>query len=247
MQFFFPSQSPALIILLCGILFIATFSYVSQFETLPDFSTYKNVKEKKQAFFDYLTPKVDAVNQSIIEDRSEVESINDSFSGSLHWLTRARLVAIAHRYGIKPDQDTTDQTLLAETLLRVNVVPRSLALIQAAKESGWGTSKFARLANNLFGQQCFVKGCGIVPTARAAGRKHEVERFVTVQDAVAGYAYNLNSHPRYAELRRIRAKLARTDQPITGVALADGLLAYSERGAAYVAEIQSMIRQNKLE
>ena len=156
-------------------------------------------------------------------------------------------MAIAHRYGIKPDQDTTDQTLLAETLLRVNVVPRSLALIQAAKESGWGTSKFARLANNLFGQQCFVKGCGIVPTARAAGRKHEVERFVTVQDAVAGYAYNLNSHPRYAELRRIREKLARTDQPITGVALADGLLAYSERGAAYVAEIQSMIRQNKLE
>ncbi|MEM7099046.1 MAG: glucosaminidase domain-containing protein [Pseudomonadota bacterium] len=251
MQFRNITKTPVLLIGVCfGLILLVTllsFLYSDQDETLPDFSQYENVQAKKQAFFEYLAPKVEAVNADILRDRKKVQTINEDYSGSLHWLTRARLVEIANRYGMQPNQETTDSALLKEALTRINIVPQSLALIQAAKESGWGTSKFARLANNLFGQQCFVEGCGIIPAARAAGRTHEVERFVTVQDAVAGYAYNLNSHPRYQELRRIRAELATTDAPITGIALAAGLLAYSERGAAYVTEIQAMIRQNNLE
>ena len=242
-----PARSPILVSIASAALLVSLATWLNQFETLPDFSQHQDVQEKKAAFFNYLQPKVQAVNQRIRKDRKAVMALQTVAGDNLAWWQRARLVRIARRYGIDPDAEMSDHTLLAETLERANIVPTSLALIQAAKESGWGTSKFAKLANNLFGQQCFKPGCGIVPKARAAGRRHEVQRFTSVEDAIAAYAFNLNSHPRYAEMRQIRARLSATDQPITGTALAQGLLAYSERRGDYVKEIQAMIRQNKLE
>lgn len=246
MQLFYPDRSRFLITFTSLLVLVGTITWVNRFETLPAFDQFQNVQDKKSAFFEYLLPKIERVNRNIARDRQAALALK-SQPLPLHWLDRAKLVQIAHRYGITPDMQTSDQQLLSETLERANVVPASLALIQAAKESGWGTSKFARLANNLFGQQCFTPGCGIVPNARAAGRRHEVQRFVTVQDAVAAYAFNLNSHPRYLTLRQIRSRLDADNQPITGTALAEGLQAYSERGMPYVREIQSMIRQNNLE
>ena len=242
-----PARNPILICLCSIALLGATISWLDHFETLPDFSNYTDVTEKKLAFFTYLRPKVERVNHKIQAERDVLLSIQAHADGPLTWWQRARVVRIARNYGIEPTAEMSDQELLSEVLSRANVVPVSLALIQAAKESGWGTSKFARQANNLFGQQCFKPGCGIVPSARAPGRHHEVERFATVQDAVTGYVYNLNSHPRYARLREIRRRLSQTEQPVTGIALAEGLQAYSERGSAYIKEVQSMIRQNKLE
>ena len=242
-----PARTPVLITLI-SVLSIGTLVFwLAQFETLPDFKHYTDVAAKKQAFFTYLRPKVNRVNRDILADRASLLDIQLITGQPLPWWQRVKLVRIARDYGIEPDAQMSDTQLMHEALLRANEIPISLALIQAAKESGWGTSKFARLANNLFGQQCFVPGCGIVPATRARGPRHEVERFRTVQDAVAGYAYNLNSHPRYTELRAIRARLSNTQQPISGIALAEGLLAYSERGQAYVREVQSMIRQNNLE
>ena len=86
-----------------------------------------------------------------------------------------------------------------------------------------------------------------MPARRDEGKSHEVAKFNTPFDAVAAYMRNLNSHPRYDRLRKIRKQLRDSKQPINGTLLADGLLAYSERGAAYVTEVKAMIRQNKLE
>jgi len=139
-----------------------------------------------------------------------------------------------------------DWQRIAELLLaRVDVIPPKLALIQAAKESGWGTSRFARSANNLFGEWCFSEGCGVVPASRSEGRRHEVESFDSVQDAIASYVRNLNSHPSYAPLRERRAALRAAGEAPTALALADGLGRYSERGEAYVQEVKSMIRHNE--
>jgi len=116
-------------------------------------------------------------------------------------------------------------------------------VVQAAKESSWGRSRYAVEINNLFGQWCFKKGCGLVPKDRSDGARHEVRKFNAVSDAVRSYIHNLNSHRNYSDLRKLRQNLREKGQGIEGGDLVDGLLLYSERRQQYVDEIRSMIRQ----
>ena len=127
------------------------------------------------------------------------------------------------------------------------MIPNSLALVQAANESAWGTSRFARDANNYFGQWCFTRGCGLIPANRIEGAHHEVQRFSSPKESVASYLNNLNTHNAYAQLRSIRSNAVKNGEPITGYLLAAGLGKYSERGEAYIEEIRTMIRVNHLE
>jgi Bax protein len=129
----------------------------------------------------------------------------------------------------------------------VDTIPASLVLAQAANESAWGTSRFARQGKNVFGIWCFRDGCGKVPNARAPGKRHEVASFDSVQDGVSYYLLLLNTHPAYAQLRSLRDEKRRVDEKPTGATLAEGLLRYSERGGAYVRELQAMIRVNQLQ
>ena len=122
-----------------------------------------------------------------------------------------------------------------------------MALAQAALESGWGTSRFAREANNLFGQWCFDEGCGMVPDRRIAGAQHEVRSFETVDAAIAAYFRNINSHPVYAPLRDIRQSARKRGGGLSGLDMAAGLTRYSERGEAYIDEVRQVIRVNDLE
>ena len=157
------------------------------------------------------------------------------------WLSR-----LGKDYGIeKPDAGIPE--FLDALLLRVDTVPLSLALAQSAKESGWGTSRFARDGYNLFGEWCFEKGCGLVPQARTAGRSHEVEAFRSPRHSVASYLNNINTHEGYQTFRRERAKQRAASKVLSGTALATYLSQYSERGEAYVEEIRQLIRTNDLE
>ncbi|KGE03047.1 hypothetical protein HRUBRA_02364 [Pseudohaliea rubra DSM 19751] len=127
----------------------------------------------------------------------------------------------------------------------MDVIPPGLALAQAAKESGWGRSRFAVEGNNLFGQWCFDPGCGIVPARRPEGSRHEVAAFDSVDEAIRRYMNNLNTHERYAPFRERRAALRARDTVLTGPALVAGLLGYSERGEVYLDELRAMMRQNR--
>jgi Bax protein len=129
---------------------------------------------------------------------------------------------------------------------RVDVVPPSLAIAQSANESAWGTSRFARKGYNFFGQWCYRKGCGLVPKKRDANKTHEVAAFDSPQESVKMYIRNLNSNRAYKSLRDLRAKLRRSNKPVTGHELAAGLKRYSERGLEYVRELREMISYNKL-
>lgn len=124
-------------------------------------------------------------------------------------------------------------------------MPVELALTQAAIESAWGTSRFARLGNNLFGQWCRKAGCGIVPLRRTAGAKHEVRRFNNARESVRAYLFNLNTHRAYQKLRVQRAALNKAQQPVTASALALTLDKYSERGNAYVQDMLAFIKHNQ--
>lgn len=212
----------------------------------PDFSRYPDLAARKQAFYDYLLPKVYKSNQQIMRERQ--------------WLLMLR-----HR--VLKDQPLTDQELdelatfevryrtngngniaarVGKLLERVDVVPASLVVAQAANESAWGTSRFAREANNFFGIWCFYEGCGIKPSQRREDMSHEVAAFPTVEEGVRYYMRTINTHRAYEALREMRAVSRRHNQSFAGEQLAVGLVNYSERGTDYVKEIQSMIRHNRL-
>lgn len=212
--------------------------------SVPDFSDYPAGKERKQAFFSYFLPLVTSRNQQIADDRDQLLAWHQDAS-DLGWWDEHQLTGLAEHYGMESfdvDSDSDWSTLLR----RVDTVPPSLALAQAANESAWGTSRFSREGYNFYGQWCFEEGCGIVPNKRDAGKNHEVAAFDSPQESVDRYINNLNTHDAYKPLRLIRARLRDQDKSVTGLELAGGLGKYSERGDAYISELRSMMRFNDL-
>lgn len=212
--------------------------------SLPDFTQWPAGEERKARFFEYLRPLLEAENERVLAQRARLQRIagRDEPPG---YFDRRWLEALALEYLLDPGAHS-HRELVDALLLRVDAVPVSLGLAQAAKESGWGTSRFAREGNALFGQRCFVSGCGMVPGARSAGARHEVAKFATPQAAVASYVRNLNTHPDYRGLRQLRADLRAEEERVTGFVLAQALAGYSERGEAYIREIRRLIRYNQL-
>jgi Bax protein len=198
----------------------------------------------KAAFFEFLRPIARYHNERIEKQREWL--LRAAEKRSLGWFEERRLRRLAEEYRV--DLDALGP-LEAIVMLkrRVDVVPESLVLVQAAKESGWGRSRFSREGNMLFGERCFREGCGMVPDARPADATFEVTSFPTAYDAVGSYLRNLNTHPGYTGFRRARQVLRESDEPLSGVALAGHLGNFSERGDVYVQEIIAMILENDLE
>ena len=216
-------------------------------ETLPDFASMKDVKQKKHAFFEYLYPLIEVANKEVLVKRVKLSEIQADIAAG-DKLTPGEiefLAVISKEYSLK-SKDTISADHVKKLLRAVNYVPPSLALAQAANESAWGTSRFAKQANNFFGQWCFKKGCGIVPARRDVGSTHEVRKFNSTQGSVRSYLKNINTGRAYSSLRSVRAKTSGKNAMLTGHDLAGGLVKYSARGEAYVKEIRSMIRTNKL-
>ncbi|MEJ2470275.1 MAG: glucosaminidase domain-containing protein [Desulfuromonadales bacterium] len=211
-----------------------------------DIAKTSNLEAKKQSFFMGLLPMVLLANQEIRQERAQVlEILQKHRAGQLQDDDRARLNAIMQRYELR-GRPLVDHRTRSTLLRRVDTIPPSLVLAQAANESAWGTSRFARLGNNLFGEWTFKPGSGIVPEDRPSGAIYEVRKFPSLYESIRSYMKNLNTHSAYRKLRQIRERLRQSGQAVTGIALAHGLSKYSQRGAAYVTEIQAMIRQNSL-
>ncbi len=210
----------------------------------PDFEDYDAGTERKTAFFSYFLPLINEKNKEIAATRKTLLIWRNN-RNDIGWWDSRKLADLATLYRVKNfnlDNDDSWKTLL----MHVDVLPPSLVLAQAANESAWGTSRFAKLGNNYFGQWCFEHGCGLVPKKRDSGKAHEVAAFSSPQDSLESYMQNLNSHPAYLELRNIRTQLRTEKQTIAGYALAAGLINYSERGEEYIEELRNMIKFNKL-
>lgn len=212
--------------------------------TLPKFSEFADVKEKKQAFFDFIRPHVEAENKKILQQRAKLEIARMmlEYNEPLEKKQQRDIVNILKAYGLP---ETVNTLILSQALRRVDIIPKELALMQAANESAWGTSRFARIGLNFFGQWCYSKGCGMVPRRRNTGAAHEVAAFKSVRAAVSSYFRNINTHTAYKDLRLIREDLRRQQKPIAATALTHGLMSYSERGEAYIEELNTMINQNR--
>ena len=205
------------------------------------------VSVKKEQFFGRLIPLVQQQNETTRQLQQRILLIRQQVVAQqpLTETDQQLIAGLVIRYRL-PKTAAVDAELIDLLLTRVDLLPPSLALAQAANESAWGQSRFARQANNLYGQWCFRAGCGLVPKSRPEGMNHEVASYPSWQQSVAAYFLNLNSHPAYQPLRDIRAQLREQNLPLDGELLAVGLEKYSARGAVYVDSLQKIIRANNL-
>lgn len=217
-------------------------------QALPDFKAISDAQERKVAFFTFLQPLVELANAEVSVRRQRLEGwLAEAKRGKRFSSSTLRRIATEAEYARLEMPEQPDETFLTSLLERVDTVPVSLAMAQAAIESGWGTSRFAREGNNLYGIWCYTPGCGIVPARRPAGANHEVKSYDYPFGSTADYLQHLNTGAAYAHLREIRAQLRAEGKPMTGLALAPGLDRYSALGWEYVEMVRGMIRANKLQ
>lgn len=196
------------------------------------------VKIKKELFFKLMTPLILIANEKIKNERIILKNTDISSS-------EFKIIALKYRV-IKDNQTALDETLRETLLQRVDIIPPSLALAQAAEESGWATSRFAYEGNAFFGQWDY-SGKGMKPLQqRAHLGNYGVARFASPLNSVESYMLNINRNKAYQNLRTLRAQQRINNQPVSGYLLAETMDKYSERGLAYVAGLRSMISHNKL-
>ena len=216
-------------------------------QTLPaDLSDIASTNLRKAVFIKSMLPLILRVNEEIIDLRGSLQSLAGDLEAGRK-LTADDLNLLddtAGLYGVKLGERAV---MLRELLRRVDIVPPSLALTQAALESGWGTSRFAQEGNALFGQKAFNDSVdSLLARHKKPADAHRYRSYDSLMSTVRSYAHNLNSHPAYGEFRAQRADLRKKagDAPLDGDSLARTLLRYSERGLSYTADLRQMMRSN---
>ena len=201
-----------------------------------DIKSLGNTSEKRDLFIKILLPLILKENNKITEDRERLFKIlNKNFNtpGERVWLKRR-----FKEYKIE-DKD------LSKLKMRMDIIPVSIALAQAANESGWGTSRFALEGNALFGQWTWSKK-GITPKNKDKNKSHKVLQFQVLKASVRAYKNNLNTHNAYKEFREARAKIRENSDVINGLELTKYLKAYASIGEKYVAILDDIIERNSL-
>jgi len=209
-------------------------------EAMPtDMAQIDQSAERKRIFIKVMLPLVLAANERLIADRAEIAFLSGRLAvgGSLT-APEARWLAAMYELFYVDDGDA------GELLSRVDVIPPSLALAQAAQESGWGTSRFAHEGNAVFGQKTWEEGAGIDPEG-LNDASFEVRAFNGLKDSVFAYLVNLNRHQAYQHLRELRAQMRIEGTNLDGMTLAAGLDDYAEE-PDYIGKIRALISVNNL-
>jgi Bax protein len=208
--------------------------------TLPaDLPAMPDSVERKMTFIKMMLPLVLHVNETITHDRARVMALRNEFNRNKtlgaedgNWLRR-----LASAYALDQDAD------FDELLRRIDTIPPSLAVAQAALESGWGTSRVAHEGKALFGQYALY---GEGPVQREEQKNYRMRYFATLGDAVKSYVANLNTNQAYEKFRKLRAEMRAKGIEPDGYDLAAELGAYSELRGAYVKSIRKLIDLNAL-
>ena len=196
----------------------------------------ENTKKRKEFFIQIILPLVIEENNNIKNDRKKLFKIlNKSNNTKLEkiWLQKK-----FKQYGVAKND-------LSTLKIRMDEIPVSMAIAQAAKETGWGTSRFALEGNALFGQWTW-SGDGIKPAGAEDSSSHKVMKFNILQASVKAYQRNLNTHTSYKDFRKVRAQLRDEGKKLDSLILSNHLDKYAETGKEYVRILQQIIRQNKL-
>ena len=208
--------------------------YFTQFPR--DLDALQSTKLKKETFIKIVLPLIVAENEKILADRKKLTIVsNKKYTTDLEkqWIRQKLL-----EYKVKKGD-------LNELLIRMDVIPTSIALAQAAKESGWGTSRFALEGNAIFGQWTW-SGQGIAPLDRDSNKKHKILKFPILRASVKAYQNNLNTHKSYLKFREKRSILRGKNKKIVGLELTDTLNNYAQTGSEYTDTLNQIIKQNRL-
>ena len=208
--------------------------YFTQFPR--DLDELQSTKLKKETFIKIVLPLIVAENERIIADREKLLVLsNKKFTTDLEkqWIRQKLL-----EYKVKKGN-------LKELLVRMDIIPTSIALAQAAKESGWGTSRFALEGNAIFGQWTW-SGQGIAPLDRESNKNHKILKFPILRASVKAYQNNLNTHKSYSKFRQKRNILREKKKKIAGLELTETLNNYAQTGSEYTKILNQIIRQNRL-
>jgi len=201
-----------------------------------DMKMIENTKKRKNLFIKIVLPLILEENNQIKFDRKKLFSIlnkNNNSEEEKKWLKMK-----FKQYGVK-NRD------LSTLKIRMDEVPISLAIAQAAKETGWGTSRFAQEGNALFGQWTF-SGAGIKPLNVEANETHKVMRFQILQASIRAYHRNLNTHSSYKKFRKLRAEARDNEEVLDSLILVDCLDKYAATGKEYTKILKQIIKQNSL-
>tara|TARA_B100000035_G_scaffold34029_1_gene25812 strand:- start:336 stop:1475 length:1140 start_codon:yes stop_codon:yes gene_type:complete len=196
----------------------------------------ENTKKRKEFFIQIVLPLIVKENNNIRIDRKTLFRVINKSNNSVaekQWLEKKY-----KQYGVKSGD-------LSSLKVRMDEIPVSLAIAQAAKETGWGTSRFAQEGNALFGQWTW-SGEGLKPKDADADKGHKVMKFNVLQASVRAYQRNLNTHRTYREFRKARAQLRDLNKPLDSMELSKYLNKYAETGNQYVEVLQKIIKQNNL-
>ena len=207
-----------------------------------DMRRIRTIKKRKELFLQSVLPLILRANDDILAERRMLIKLNKLVLDGIDLKAEDRLwlAAMKDRYKVRSGN-------LKELLRRIDIVPPSLALAQAAEESGWGTSRFVTEGNALFGQWTEDGDRGLIPAGRGANRSYRIKSFECLLDGVRAYVQNLNTHHAYRSFRKIRWETRRIGHPLEGKRLSPYLLPYSERGEDYIKSLQTIIKSNNLE
>ncbi len=208
--------------------------YFTQFPK--DLDEIQSVKLKKETFIKIVLPLVVAENERILEDRYKLNKITSTkmtTDQEKQWLRQKFL-----EYKVKKGS-------VEELKNRMDIIPVSIALAQAAKESGWGTSRFALEGNAIFGQWTW-NGKGIEPLFKDKSKSHKILRFPILRASVKAYKNNLNTHKSYSKFREKRKLLRNKNKKVNGLELTKTLGSYAETGSEYTKILSQIIIQNRL-
>ena len=208
--------------------------YFTQFPR--DLDNLQSVQLKKETFIKIVLPLIVAENEKILDDRERLKVLTDkkfTTDAEKQWLRQKLL-----EYKVKRSD-------LNELMLKMDIIPVSIALAQAAKESGWGTSRFALEGNAIFGQWTW-DGQGIAPLKRDGDKNHKILKFPILRASVKAYKNNLNTHKSYSKFREKRRQLRDKNKNITGLSLTDTLKNYAQTGSEYTKILNKIITQNRL-
>ena len=196
----------------------------------------ESTKKRKNLFIQIILPLILEENNKIKLDRKRLFSIlnkNNNSKSEIKWLNMK-----FKQYGVK-NRD------LLTLKVRMDEVPVSLAIAQAAKETGWGTSRFALEGNALFGQWTY-SGEGIKPSSIDSDKSHKIMKFKVLQASIRAYHRNLNTHSSYRKFRKLRAEARDNDEELDSLILADSLDQYAATGKEYTKILKKIISQNLL-
>ena len=208
-----------------------------------EFYEIKDIKETKIYFFEYIYKMTENENKKILEERRFVKKMLTSSLLNINTNSSEfkKLLKLKKKYRVKKLYD------IKSYMQKIDIIPPSMSLAQAAIESGWGKSRFIKEANNIFGHWTYNSKIGMIPEQRDDGDNHFIRIFKTLQDSISAYMLNLNRNKAYKSFQKQRYSIRLENKPLNGLELSQTMVNYSGIGTEYLSILKIVINKNKLQ